>query len=128
MPGPVPYSGTMQKVVPVHDETAPVGQVLHRRIPQERISDRGVSNLPWHKRFHAWMVGTLPPVGWGLGRLDAVGIIFNRLSGLDVGPPPDLLSWENMLVAASSEIEAALGDPIEIRPCGRCPAWTLVDI
>jgi len=50
----------------------------------------------WHKRFHAWMVGTLPTPGWGLGRLDAVGIIFNRLSGLDVGPPPDLLIPENM--------------------------------
>src|SRR5690348_10239010 len=53
----------------------------------------------WHRRFHAWMVGTLPPEGWGLGRLDAVGIIFNRLSGLDVGPPPDLLIPENMKVA-----------------------------
>jgi len=53
----------------------------------------------WYKRFHAWMVGTLPPAGWGLGRLDAVGIIFNRLSGLDVGPPPDLLIPENMKVA-----------------------------
>ena len=53
----------------------------------------------WHKRFHAWMVGTLPPTGWGLGRLDAVGIIFNRLSGLDVGPPPDLLILQNMKIA-----------------------------
>ena len=53
----------------------------------------------WQRRFHAWIVGTLPPVGWGLGRLDAVGIIFNRLSGLDVGPPPDLLIRENMKIA-----------------------------
>jgi mono/diheme cytochrome c family protein len=53
----------------------------------------------WHKRFHAWMVGTLPPGGWGIGRLDAVGIIFNRLSGLDVGPPPDLLIVDNMKLA-----------------------------
>jgi mono/diheme cytochrome c family protein len=53
----------------------------------------------WHKRFHAWMVGTLPPAGWGIGRLDAVGIIFNRLSGLDVGPPPDLLITDNMKLA-----------------------------
>jgi mono/diheme cytochrome c family protein len=50
----------------------------------------------WHRRFHAWMVGTLPPAGWGLGRLDAVGIIFNRLSGLDVGPPPDFLITDSM--------------------------------
>jgi hypothetical protein len=53
----------------------------------------------WYRRFHAFVSGTLPPVGWGLGRLDAVGIIFNRLSGLDVGPPPDLLIPENMRLA-----------------------------
>ncbi|MGO8909113.1 MAG: di-heme-cytochrome C peroxidase [Bradyrhizobium sp.] len=53
----------------------------------------------WYRRFHAFVAGTLPPVGWGLGRLDAVGIIFNRLSGLDVGPPPDLLIPENMKIA-----------------------------
>jgi cytochrome c5 len=52
----------------------------------------------WYRRYHAWMVGTLPTPGWGLGRLDAVGIIFNRISGLDVGPPPDLLITENMKV------------------------------
>jgi Cytochrome C oxidase, cbb3-type, subunit III len=53
----------------------------------------------WYRRFHAFAAGTLPPVGWGLGRIDAVGIIFNRLSGLDVGPPPDLLIPENMKIA-----------------------------
>jgi hypothetical protein len=46
------------------------------------------------------VAGTLPPVGWGLGRLDAVGIIFNRISGTDVGPPPDLLIEENMKINA----------------------------
>jgi mono/diheme cytochrome c family protein len=56
----------------------------------------------WHKRFHAWMVGTMPTPGWGIGRLDAVGIIFNRLSGLDVGPLPDLLIVENMKTADAS--------------------------
>jgi mono/diheme cytochrome c family protein len=53
----------------------------------------------WYRRFHAFVTGTLPPVSWGLGRLDAVGIIFNRLSGLDVGPPPDLLIPDNMKIA-----------------------------
>jgi mono/diheme cytochrome c family protein len=53
----------------------------------------------WYRRFHAFVTGTLPPVGWGLGRLDAVGIIFNRLTGLDVGPPPDLLIPDNMKIA-----------------------------
>jgi len=53
----------------------------------------------WYRRFHAFAAGTLPPAGWGLGRLDAVGIIFNRLSGLDVGPPPDGLILDNMKLA-----------------------------
>jgi cytochrome c5 len=53
----------------------------------------------WHRRFHAFVAGTLPPVGWGLGRIDAVGIIFNRISGTDVGPPPDFLIPENMRIA-----------------------------
>ena len=53
----------------------------------------------WHRRFHAFVAGTLPPVGWGPGRLDAVGIIFNRIAGTDVGPPPDLLIPENMRIA-----------------------------
>ena len=53
----------------------------------------------WYRRFHAFSTATLPKPGWGLGRLDAVGIIFNRISGLDVGPPPDLLIRENMKIA-----------------------------
>ena len=42
----------------------------------------------WYLRFHTLMVRALPKNGWGVGRLDAVGMIFNRLSGLDIGPPP----------------------------------------
>ena len=39
----------------------------------------------WHGRFHALMDKALPKaVPWGLGRLDAVGMIFNRLTGLDI--------------------------------------------
>src|ERR1043166_9378521 len=45
----------------------------------------------WHRRYHAWASATLPHDGWGLGRLDAIGIIFNRIAGTDVGPPPDML-------------------------------------
>lgn len=50
----------------------------------------------WHRRYHAWASATLPPAGWGLGRLDAVGIIFNRIAGTDLGPPPDMLIPDNM--------------------------------
>lgn len=31
------------------------------------------------------------PDMWGLGRLDAVAMIFNRVAGLDIGPPPSYL-------------------------------------
>src|ERR1700737_2705344 len=51
----------------------------------------------WYRRYHTLIAGTLPPpVSWGLGRLDAVGIIFNRISGLDIGPPPDFMIPGNM--------------------------------
>jgi mono/diheme cytochrome c family protein len=50
----------------------------------------------WYLRFHTLMTRTLPSPAWGLGRLDAVGMIFNRLSGLDLGPPPSLLIADNI--------------------------------
>ncbi len=41
----------------------------------------------WKTRFQAILTGSLPkPNMWGLGRLDAVSMIFNRLSGLDISP------------------------------------------
>lgn len=36
------------------------------------------------------------PDVWGLGRLDAVSMIFDRLSGLDLGPPPTYLIPDNI--------------------------------
>ncbi|WP_038966960.1 di-heme-cytochrome C peroxidase [Bradyrhizobium diazoefficiens] len=50
----------------------------------------------WYRRYHTLMVGALPPTTWGIGRLDAVGMIFNRVSGLDIGPPPDFMIPENI--------------------------------
>ncbi|MDA9421814.1 di-heme-cytochrome C peroxidase [Bradyrhizobium sp. CCBAU 53380] len=50
----------------------------------------------WYLRFHTLMSRALPKNGWGVGRLDAVGMIFNRLSGLDIGPPPDFMIPENI--------------------------------
>ena len=45
----------------------------------------------WYLRYHTLMVRALPQDGWGLGRLDAVSMIFNRLTGLDLGPPPTFM-------------------------------------
>jgi processive rubber oxygenase RoxA-like protein len=55
--------------------------------------DPGVRNklktdvTKWSHRHHALVMGALPPSqpAWGPGRLDAVGMIFNRLTGLDLG-------------------------------------------
>jgi processive rubber oxygenase RoxA-like protein len=38
---------------------------------------------PYHK-----LVEAFPSSPWGLGRIDAVGMIFNRVVGVDIGPPP----------------------------------------
>ena len=46
----------------------------------------------WYKRYHTLMERALPKPPaqpWGPARLDAVGMIFNRLTGLDLGKPED---------------------------------------
>ncbi|TGD71955.1 hypothetical protein E4634_17070 [Mangrovimicrobium sediminis] len=53
----------------------------------------------WYLPFHTITVGSLPAQPWGLSRLDAVGMIFNRLTGLDIGPPPNHIIAENIHVA-----------------------------
>lgn len=52
----------------------------------------------WHVRNHA-LSKALPPTPWGPGRLDAIGMIFNRLTGLDLGPPPTYLIEDNIKFA-----------------------------
>jgi hypothetical protein len=63
--------------------------------PADIAALRGDVNA-WYLRFHTLMTRALPSPAWGLGRLDAVGMIFNRLSGLDLGPPPSLLIADNI--------------------------------
>ncbi len=50
----------------------------------------------WYNRFDALITKGLPEGPWGIGRLDAVGMIFNRLTGLDLGKPPSYLIAENI--------------------------------
>lgn len=50
----------------------------------------------WYLRYHTLVAAALPTPSWGPGRLDAVGMIFNRLTGLDLGPPPSFLIPENI--------------------------------
>jgi len=54
----------------------------------------------WYLRFHTLMTRALPSQHpWGPGRLDAVGMIFNRVTGLDLGPPPSFLIGDNIKTA-----------------------------
>jgi mono/diheme cytochrome c family protein len=53
----------------------------------------------WYLRYHTMMSRALPKEPWGFSRLDAVGMIFDRIIGLDIGPPPTYLIPENIQVA-----------------------------
>ena len=51
----------------------------------------------WYKGAHAIADRGLPKDRqWGPGRLDAVGMILNRVAGLDIGPPPSFLIEDNI--------------------------------
>ena len=50
----------------------------------------------WYLRFHTIISRGLPDKPWGLGRLDAIGMIFNRVTGLDIGPPPTFIIADNI--------------------------------
>lgn len=54
----------------------------------------------WYTRESTMTDRALPKdVPWGLGRLDAVSMIFNRVTGLDLGPAPSYLIADNVRVA-----------------------------
>ncbi len=53
----------------------------------------------WYGPYHELVVRSLPQTSWGPGRLDAVAMIFNRLTGLDIGPPPSYLIADNIRTA-----------------------------
>jgi hypothetical protein len=50
----------------------------------------------WYLRFHTLVERALPKDPWGPSRLDAVSMIFNRVTGLDIGPPPSYIIAENI--------------------------------
>jgi hypothetical protein len=53
----------------------------------------------WYLPFHTIVTRGLPPTPWGPGRLDAVSMIFNRLSGLDIGASADHIISSNIYPA-----------------------------
>ncbi|MDO1581506.1 di-heme-cytochrome C peroxidase [Rhizobium oryzicola] len=50
----------------------------------------------WYERYHAIAQHGLPHESWGMSRLDAVGMIFNRLTGLDIGTTQNRLIVSNL--------------------------------
>ena len=71
------------------------GVLGHPPTPQERASLRQeVSD--WFFPYHTLVTRALPPNPWGPARLDAVGMIFNRLTGLDIGPAPTYVIADNI--------------------------------
>ena len=59
---------------------------------KQKVSD-------WYLRYHTIIELSFAREGqirWGLGRLDAIAMIFNRVTGLDIGPPPSFIIRENI--------------------------------
>ncbi|HWT12792.1 MAG TPA: di-heme-cytochrome C peroxidase [Allosphingosinicella sp.] len=61
-----------------------------------RVAELRAQVEDWYRREHAMIERAVRGSGWGLGRLDAVSMIFNRVSGLDIGPPPSFLIEHNI--------------------------------
>lgn len=54
----------------------------------------------WFVPYDAIIKGSLPVDSpWGPSRVDAISMIFNRVTGLDIGPPPTYLIPENIKLA-----------------------------
>ena len=51
----------------------------------------------WYHRYHTLMAASLPREHpWGYGRVDAMGMIINRLAGVDLGTPPTRIIADNI--------------------------------
>ncbi len=53
----------------------------------------------WYEPYHTLIERALPKDTWGPARLDAVSMIFNRLTGLDIGTAPPYLIPDNIKAA-----------------------------
>ncbi|MFI3186369.1 MAG: di-heme-cytochrome C peroxidase [Methylococcaceae bacterium] len=66
--------------------------------PQKQDEDKLRADLAaWFLPFNTIIKASLPTDSpWGPSRLDAVSMIFNRVSGLDIGPAPTYMIPENI--------------------------------
>jgi mono/diheme cytochrome c family protein len=67
------------------------GAVLGPAAGSEPVAALRAQLDAWYLPYDAIITGALPQPPWGPGRLDAVTMIFDRLTGLDLGPPPSYL-------------------------------------
>ncbi|HET7864911.1 MAG TPA: di-heme-cytochrome C peroxidase, partial [Burkholderiaceae bacterium] len=70
--------------------------VLGPKAPPPKLAELRSALAAWHLPYHTLMQRALPTPAWGPSRLDAVAMIFNRLAGLDLGPPPTYMIPENI--------------------------------
>jgi len=70
--------------------------VLGPKAPPPKVAELRTALAAWHLPYHTLIQRALPTPAWGPSRLDAVAMIFNRLAGLDLGPPPTYLIPENI--------------------------------
>jgi hypothetical protein len=76
--------------------------VLGGSVTSEQQSQLHKEVEAWNLPFRTIMDNALPKENpWGPARLDAVGMIFNRLTGLDIGLTPDHIITKNIHLADS---------------------------
>src|SRR5262249_54828266 len=59
--------------------------------PPDKVSALRDEVQAWYQPYHTLMDRALPPQAWGPSRLDAISMIFNRVTGLDIGQPPTFM-------------------------------------
>jgi mono/diheme cytochrome c family protein len=73
--------------------------VFHAKPSKKQLKDLRQEVDLWYLRENAMRNHAFPTPVWGMGRLDAVSMIFDRLAGLDLGKPPSYLIEKNILIA-----------------------------
>ncbi len=70
--------------------------VLGQNPPAAKVTALKAAVTAWYGPYHTLVQRALPNPAWGPGRLDAVAMIFNRLTGLDIGPAPSHVIASNI--------------------------------
>ncbi len=69
------------------------------------VAELNLSVAQWYSRENAIRTGAYPnPDMWGLGRLDAVSMIFDRLTGVDIGPASNNYIIQSNIMLADAPV------------------------